>query len=371
MKYLKLFENYDEVSQAQAQLAELDSLRDFAILTADEYSQQSSSLMKIITAHNRKLIKQSNLLHQPYSDEWYAELRQHPSMSWLIGIKESPEYSELIAAGLHPVSSPIQLGNRTFVFAKDPNYTSGSAYAIGFFSSINVVRRLTPNVTRHGRSMPTLDQKVKSFDGSMEPAQFFKAGMRWVLDNLDLTDSGFANNKTIASISAREDSVTKLYSQIIDIFAAGGTTITKDELLKLPIDGIRSGVTDLKKVTSTIKRNFQAKSKVIVPISPYQTYSQELVDQMVKYPNVTWTADNQLRVSARNVRGWNIEVPSELRSLMVKEPLAADALLRKFEADGVINIRFLRIPMGSIDGDDYPGIEVHSTEDSDRLRWDN
>ena len=49
MKYLKLFENFsNEIERAKSQLADLDALRDFAMLSADEYRQQSKDLYAMI-----------------------------------------------------------------------------------------------------------------------------------------------------------------------------------------------------------------------------------------------------------------------------------------------------------------------------------
>lgn len=369
MKYLKLFENYnDEVSRAQDQLAELDSLRDFALLTADEYKQQSSALMKVVTAHNRKLIKQANLLHQPYSDEWYAELSQHPSLSWLTKIKDMPEYAELISAGLHPVASQIQLGNRTFVFAKDPNYSAGSDYAIGFFSSINVVRRLTPDVIRGGRRTPTLDQKVKSFDGSLEPLDFFQQGMRWVLDNLDLTERSFPNNKTVSAEAARDTERVTILNSIKAALTDAGMDVDDQSFGIIPIDGIRGNMGDIRQLARTIKKNVAKGGPLEVPISQWTRYTQEVVDAMSRYPNIVWTiGPSQIVIEASNTRNWNLKpTDSRLSTVYIAKPLAADDLLRKFEAAGVTSIARLTYPMDQIDLSDYPGIEVILKKMTDR-----
>lgn len=54
MKYLKLFENFSsEIERTQAQLADLDDLRNFAILSADEYNKQSKDLYAMIAKYNR------------------------------------------------------------------------------------------------------------------------------------------------------------------------------------------------------------------------------------------------------------------------------------------------------------------------------
>ena len=368
MKYLKLFENYsNDIDQAQAQLAELDSLRDFALLTADEYRQQSSALMKTITAHNRKLLKKANSEHQPYSDEWYQAISEYPSLAWLVELKDLPEYSEFIAAGLHPVSSVVQLGNRTIVFAKDPNYKSGESYAIGLFSSINAIRRLTPDTIRFGRRQPTLDQKVKELDGSLTPLQFFKDGMRWVLDNLVMSSDSFPNKKTASAEIARNDERSKLLDQIKQAFSSAGIQ-SDDSLEIIPIDGLRGNMGDIRRLASLIKRSIAKGGPLEIPITQWNRYTQMQVDAMSKYPNVVWTiGPSQIVIEANNTRNWNLK-PTEpnIDNLSISSALAADDILRKFETAGVKSIKRLTYPIDQIDLADYPSIEVHSENNVNR-----
>lgn len=370
MKYIKLFESYDdELTRAQAQLAELDDLRDFAILSAEEYANQSSSLLKVITAHNRKIIKQASQTHKMYSDEWYSALAEHPSLSWLVDLKELPEYSEFLAAGLHPASSLVQLGNRTMVFARDPEYTAGTSYAIGLFSSINVVRRLTPDVMRYGKRQPTLDQKVKSLDGSLVPLQFFKEGMRWVLDNLDLTDSSFPNKKTVAAAASREDERSRILGNIHQILGSSGVQVD-DSLEIIPIDGLSgyANMGDLRKLSAQLKRSAAKGGPLEVPLTQWTQITQAQVDAMSRFPNVVWViGPNQIVVYARNTRGWRIKpADSQLGNVTVPSPLAADDLLRKFEEAGVKSIERLAYPVESINLSDYPGLRIGREENDTR-----
>lgn len=372
MKYLKLFENYsNDVESAQAQLAELDSLRDFAILTADEYNRQSSELLKILTAHNRKVIRKASQAHKMYSDGWYAELAEHPSLSWLVEVKELPEYSELLAAGLHPVSSIVQLGNRTIVFAKDPAYTAGSDYAIGFFSSINVVRRLTADVIRFGRRTKTLDQKVKALDSTLTPVQFFKDGMRWVLENLDLTQRSFPNKKMVSAEANRDIERVKILDLIKKTLSdRGGIDVDSPDFDLLPIDGLNGNMGELRKLASKIKKNAAKPGPLEIPITPWRNYEQETVDLLSRYPNVVWTIYSQFIVPAKNTRNWNVKSSeSEFRSVVINHALAADDILRKLEAGGLKSIYNLTYPTDQIDLDDYPGLTVSNEFDSANRRY--
>jgi hypothetical protein len=362
MKYVKLYESYgDKLSQAQSELDQLDSLRDFAILTADEYRQQSSAILKKIGEYNRKILKTADSNNQRYSEEWFNEVSSAPSLSWLIELRELPEYKQMIAAGLYPVASNVQLSNRTFVFAKDSNYKAGDQPAIGLFSSINVVRRLTEDrKNQEGRRFPTLDQKLRELDSSLTPLQFFKDGLQWVLDNLDLTSYDFANKKTVASQTARDTEKTQILDKIVTILNDAGFDVDSTSITKLPIDSIRGNITDFRKMANMIIRSSAKGGPIEIPLSPYITYDQLVVNQLSAYPNVAWVVPFQFFVTARNTRAWKIKPSKQsLSRVSITEPLAADDLLRKFEDSGVYVIDMLSYPSGSIDLDDYPRLTVN------------
>lgn len=367
MKYIKLYENYeDELSQAQSELDQLDSLRDFAILTADEYRQQSTTLLKKIGEYNRKILKASDANHQRYSEAWFNQVSAAPSLSWLIELRELPEYKQMLENGLYPVASNVQLSNRTFVFAKNPNYKSGGEPAIGLFSSINVVRRLTEDVeNRYGMRIKKLDQKVKEFDSSLTPLQFFKDGLQWVLDNLDLTAYDFPNKKTVAGEAARSSEKARLLDSLITVLNTAGVEVDSTSITKLPIDSINGNVTDFRKTANTIIRSSKKGGPIEIPLSPYVTYDQELVNQLSVYPNVAWIVPFQFFVTARNTKAWNIKTSTQtLSRVSIKEPLATDDLLRKFEESNVYIIDMLSYPSDSIDLDDYPNITVNKRTNS-------
>lgn len=368
MKYIKLFENYqNDIENLISQLSDLDSLKDFALISADEYKQQAADLLKKIAAYNRDIIKKATAQFTPYSDEWYAEISKAPSLSWLSDLKELPEYSELIAAGFYPVASPVQLGNRTFVFAKDPNYKSGSDYALGLFSSINGVRRLTPDVERWGRKMPTLDQKLKVLDGSLTPIQFFKDGMRWAIDNLDLTQRGIPNKKTVRDSNRRDNEREVLTTQLKELIASKGIQIADEDYAIIPIDGLEpySNMAELRKLATAIKRSAAKSGPLEIPIKPWTKYDQVLVDAMSRYPGVEWlVAPSQFVVDARTTRNWNIKPSSDsMQNVNISQPLAADDILRKLAAAGVERIQHLTIPMDQVNPEDY-GIRVDRLKDT-------
>lgn len=373
MKYVRLFEEYsDDLTTAQSQLAELDSLRDFAIISAEEYKQQRVELLKKIAAYNRTQIRKAATENPIYSDAWFEAISKVPSLSWLIELRELSEYSEMIAAGFHPVASPVQLGNRTFVFAKDPNYKAGEDYAIGLFSSINVVRRLTKDSIRGGRRIPILDQKVKEFDGSLTPIQFFRDGLKWVIDNLDLTISHFPNKKMVSAGAARDVERAKRLDQIKSALSAAGLPTDDASLSNIPIDGLRGNMGDLRNVSSAIKRSVAAGGPLEVPISKWHRYSQEMVNVMSGYPNIVWTiGPSQILIDANNTSRWNLKPTGpNIGNLTVKGVLAANDLLRKFEEAGVVSIDRLFYPIGEIDLDDYPGISVRAEYDiNGRLKY--
>lgn len=356
MKYLKLFENFsNEIERATSQLADLDALRDFAVLSADEYRQQSKDLYAMIAKYNRDIIKKINRTHKMYSDDWFQEISQVPSLSWLGEVKDLPEYSELLNLGLRPVSSIVQLGNRTLVFSRDPNYKSGSDYAIGFFSSINIVRRMTKDIVRGSRLVPVLDQKMKSYDGGLSPLEFFQQGMAWVLENIDFSTENFANKRTVKAAQKIAQDREYYLREINNALSQRGISFGSD-LLKLPLIGLNTNLSDLRTLFRIIKAAVNIEGPLRIPINPYYRYKQSDIDLMSRYPEVEWTlAKDQFMCNANDTRNWNIRFKGPvMRSVSLEGSVeSARDILAKLQRDGIRSLEFLIYPSDDINLTDY------------------
>jgi len=356
MKYLKLFENFsNEIERAKAQLADLDALRDFAVLSADEYRQQSKDLYAMIAKYNRDIIKKINRTHKMYSDDWFQEISQAPSLSWLGEVKDLPEYSELLNLGLVPVSSIVQLGKRTLVFSRDPNYKSGSDYAIGFFSSINIVRRMTKDIVRGSRLVPVLDQKMKSYDGGLSQLEFFQQGMAWVIENIDFSTENFANKRTVKAAQTITQN-REYYLREIDNLLSQRNISFGSDLIRLPLAGISTTISDLMGLLRVVREAVKAEGPVRLPINQYREYDQYMVDFMSRYPEVEWEiGQRQLMCSANDTRNWNIRFKGPtLTSLSLKGSIeAARDILSKLQRDGIHSLELLTYPSDDINLADY------------------
>ena len=356
MKYLKLFENFsNEIERAKSQLADLDALRDFAVLSADEYRQQRKDLYAMIAKYNRDIIKKINRTHKMYSDDWFQEISQVPSLSWLGEVKDLPEYSELLNLGLRPVSSIVQLGNRTLVFSRDSNYKSGSDYAIGFFSSINIVRRMTKDIVRGSTLVPALDQIIKAYYGSLSPLEFFQQGMEWVIENIDFSTENFANKRTVKA----DQTITQnreYYLREIDNLLSQRNISFGSDLLRIPLTGIGSSISDLKGLLRAVKSAVKAEGPLRLPINSYYNYTQSDVDLMSRYPEVEWTLEkDQFLCNANNTRNWNIRFKGPaMRSVSLEGSVeSARDILAKLQRDGIRSLRFLTYPSDDINLTDY------------------
>lgn len=115
----------------------------------------------------------------------------------LTEITRLPEYRELQERGLDIVSSRTQLMNGSIIFGR-PGYRPYDGYAIGLFPDIQKIRRMKPKGIPLGvraRKYGSMDFTIK--DLSVDPENFYRVAMRWVLDHIDLDDPFFpVKNKT-------------------------------------------------------------------------------------------------------------------------------------------------------------------------------
>jgi len=109
----------------------------------------------------------------------------------LLDIKAALETSgakRLMEMGLHMVSSRTQLLNGNILFSLDPNYTSSTGWAVGFFAGSKLIRRMMPkgiDLGVWGRKIGSMDFKIKRFSTIESDLEFFDVAMNWAADNID------------------------------------------------------------------------------------------------------------------------------------------------------------------------------------------
>lgn len=369
MKHLQLFENWkDELSTSQAQLSELDQLRDFAIISADEYSQQGKELLSKIAGINRRILKEADAANTRWSDGWLQDISQYPSLTWLTDSLASPDLQSLLAKGFYPCSSNIQLGNRTLILSKNPNYSPVTDTAIGFFSSMNVIRRIVmkPNPKR-----TYLDQKLKVIDGGLSPVEFMKQASLWVQENLVLEVDYFPSKRAHASDVKKESQTELLYSTLESKFAERGLNSDRTQIRALPIQGLYHGSVETAKLIKLLQKQTDQSKPLELPLNEWSKYTQSEIDAMSN-PNLVWTvsANGQLRFGLgypydnnipTDISGLNIKLMSKtiLDYVSAASTKVANQILTKLSQAGLQYIQRLDCPTEEIDLEMYPTIQVN------------
>lgn len=108
---------------------------------------------------------------------------------------------KLMAMGLHHVSSKTQLENGNMAFSLDPNYHSDEGWAIGFYSGLRTVKRLTPKRVKGltwRRAEGSMDIPIRKFSNEYSDLEFFDKAMAWAADhiNFDISQEDLANPST-------------------------------------------------------------------------------------------------------------------------------------------------------------------------------
>ncbi len=96
--------------------------------------------------------------------------------------------NQLMALGLHMVSSRTQLVNGNIIFSLDQNYAPSNGWGIGFFAGPKLIRRMMPkgiNIGVWGRRTGSMDFKIKRFPAEMPDLEFFDTAMQWAAENID------------------------------------------------------------------------------------------------------------------------------------------------------------------------------------------
>jgi hypothetical protein len=369
MKHLQLFENWrEELSTSQAQLSELDQLRDFAIISAADYSQQGKVLLSKIAGINRQLLKEADAANTRWSADWLQDISQYPSLTWLTDSLASPELQALLAKGFYPCSSNIQLGNRTLMLSKNPNYSALTDTAIGFFSSINAIRRIVmkPNPNR-----TYLDQKLKELDGGLSPVEFMKQASLWVQENLVLEVDNFPSKRAHASDVKKENQVELMYSTLETKFAERGVNLDRTQIKALPIQGLYHGSVEMAKLIKLLQKQTDQSKPLELPLNEWNKYNQSEIDAMSN-PNLVWTVseNGQLRFGlgfpydssiATDISGLNIKLMSRtiLNYVSAASTKVTNQLLTKLSQAGLQYIQLLECPTDEIDLEMYPTIQVN------------
>jgi len=106
---------------------------------------------------------------------------------------ETEGAKQLMALGLHMVSSRTQLINGNIIFSLDQNYAPSNGWGIGFFAGPKLIRRMMPkgiNLGVWGRTSGSMDFKIKRFSHAegytkMSDLEFFDKAMQWAAENID------------------------------------------------------------------------------------------------------------------------------------------------------------------------------------------
>lgn len=101
---------------------------------------------------------------------------------------ETEGAKQLMALGLHMVSSRTQLVHGNIIFSLDPTYTPSNGWGIGFFAGPKLIRRMMPkgiNLGVWGRETGSMDFMIKRFPDKMPDLEFFDTAMQWAAENID------------------------------------------------------------------------------------------------------------------------------------------------------------------------------------------
>ena len=302
MKYLKLFEeiNVEDLLQQQE---ELDRLHDLGLADNQEYRSGSAKIRAALNQYIKAKLKR--IQHPMYSESWLNEARNIPEFGWFTGVIDSPEYSELVQKGVSLASSITQLLNHTLVFAKNGIARDAKKeFAIGFFGSINVVRRLVPTTGMQ-------DVTMKRFDSNLSESEFFKTAMKWTVDHIDFDSRSFDSKKTVASAakSGQETTVLRdLVSRLVQADLANISGRDHDRLTNTLFGAI--GGNDSASRTRAIREltKYFEKGQATLTVDGYYSLNQDLITILSK-PNIkikTPGDQYSFEGSITNLNGFNM-----------------------------------------------------------------
>jgi hypothetical protein len=285
-KYIKLFEE-KTTDILMAELEDLERLREIGLVDDQEYAEQTSSIRRQLNIQAKSILNTKSQ-HKVYSNEWFEDLRTKPEFRWLIDVFDSPEYAALVEKGVVLSSSFTQLLNRTLVFSKSFDRNPKADFALGFFASTNVVRRIVPKT-----GYRDLDMVMKRFERLSE-TQFFKTAMRWASDNVDFSDRSFPTKRASASAKRAIDDQTILMNLITKLVQEDMTKISASESQKT-IESLyhtMGGLNDAALRKNSIKNltNYFENGSCKIVFTGNQTYTQDMITVLSK-PGISISHD--------------------------------------------------------------------------------
>jgi hypothetical protein len=166
-----------DLTSFRAQKNALDSLLELGLISKEEHRRDIRTLLN-------------------HSDKRFSSEAVSSVVKSAI---ESPEFKRITDLGLVNASSLTQMLNGNIVLAK-PGYDRNQNYALGFFSELRVLRRLTPKrrFKSYYGGWNTLDETIKRFDTALSKEQFFKISATWAFDHLDFDAEFFPVKKRTA-----------------------------------------------------------------------------------------------------------------------------------------------------------------------------
>lgn len=293
-KYIKLFEE-KTTDLLMAELEDLERLREIGLVDDHEYAEQKSSINRQLNLQAKSVLK-TNSQHKVYSNEWFEDLRTKPEFGWLINVFDSPEYAALVEKGVVLSSSFTQLLNRTLVFSKSVDRNPAADFALGFFASINVVRRIFPKT-----GYRDMDMVMKRFEGLSE-TQFFKTAMQWASDTVDFSDRSFPTKRASASAKKTIDDQTILMNLITKLVQEDMTKISASESQKTikSLYYTMGGPNDAALRKNSIKNltNYFENGSCKIVFDGDQPYTQDMITVLSK-PGISVSHDRSGRYQFR------------------------------------------------------------------------
>jgi hypothetical protein len=173
-----------ELANMKDTVDDLNGLIELGLIDDSGYRKE---MVAIVKAFN-KFIKGLNLDLKDQADlDLLKSLGKKAGQDSLMGL-DTAGAKELLAKGLHLVSSPTQLANGSLIFSVDPNYRRSDGWGIGFFPGPKVIRRMTPkqiNIGVWSRRNGSMDIAIKHFRDTSTNIDFYNRAMLWAADNID------------------------------------------------------------------------------------------------------------------------------------------------------------------------------------------
>jgi hypothetical protein len=355
MKYLKLFEE-QSVDDLLQKKQDIEDMRELGVLSDEEYRTQLAGIRSRLNLYTKSKLKTGSQ-NPPYSAAWFDDLRTSPELRWLMDVVATPEYAALVEKGVSLASSYTQLLNHTLVFARGgTNRNTKTEFAIGFFGSIQVVRRLVPKTGTRD-----MDIIMKRFDDlGLNELEFFKRAMAWTIEAVDFTDRAFSSKKTVSATAKRnqaDEQLRELVDQLVEESLADISGRTQSQTKINVYYSIGGGYASSKRAaTSALTKYFSGGTSTLT-ISGVHSLGQDEITVLSKPrlklkwdDNMQFSFDghitnldnfNLLPLTGRIARSISINAKTTLNPMTALESL--DRVLAKLAEAGIKSVYYINV----------------------------